>query len=150
MTKTTDLSLLFEWFDKKLPVVDYTMTGDSIHFKLFDCRVNITGSYLEDLQLLEWILDRELDSSSGIKGYLIELTIDNQLEDNNIEFFVFTECLDQINKLLLNKDWNYLILRDLSIHKTKVHEAVAQRLTKLQSGVERLSCRNPCFMIARF
>ena len=149
MSQTSDLSLLFEWVDKKLPVTDYIVVGNSIQFKLFEQEINICISELEDLELLEWVSGKKFENPKIYKGFLIDITI-KDIDDGNIEFFIFTECLDQINKLLLQKSWDYLIIRGLVNQRNKVHEAIAQRLTKLQSSVERLSCRSPCFMIARF
>lgn len=149
MFQKTDLSLLFEWFDKKLPVTDYIVVGNNIQFRLFEHTINICISDLEDLTLLEWILGHKLNDSTNYAGCLIEIIIDN-VEDDNIEFFLFTECLNQINDLLLDKTWDYLIVQGSINQRNKIQEAIAQRLTKLQVGVERLSCRSPCFMIARF
>lgn len=148
MDKVEDLTLLHTWFDRTLPVTNFQEFDNGVVFDLFGYNVQIKMDKCESNNLSNWILGYDIDAV----GYSIEIRINEltDIEDVSEEFLIFTETLDRVNKLVSNKTWDYLIFIGLETHRNKIIEAIAQRLTRLQSNIERIATRHPLYLIARF
>lgn len=132
------LHLLFEYFDKQLPVKIRQEDDFSKEWQLFgyDLCINIKN----DMHLPEKLLYKIHD----LQGVHVEVKIlPHYPTDIACEFFVFKELLTTINSKLDFISYQYICLQG----ESKLIPAIAQRLTLLRPNVEHIASVHPYFII---
>jgi hypothetical protein len=100
-----------------------------------------------------WVLEpTHVKVPADAVGYDIIFDVDGEIEatGEGEEFAVFSGVLRVLNRYFREREWDYLQFTGEDGSRNRLYQALAQRMTKSQPGVERIAQRGNEFVIARF
>jgi hypothetical protein len=99
-----------------------------------------------------WILEpTHVEIQDDAVGYDIIFKVDGETDitAGGEEFAIFSGVLRVLNQYFQKREWDYLHFTGEGDSRNRLYQALAQRMTKSQPGVERIAQRGDHFIIAR-
>jgi hypothetical protein len=130
---------------KDLDEVSFTLRDKRIVIQLY----KIPGRHVS----ANWVLEPTYaEVPEGAVGYDIIFKVDGETDvtGGGEEFAIFSAVLKVLNEYFSEREWDYLQFTGESGSRNRLYQALAQRMTRSQPGVERIAQRGNDFVIARF
>jgi hypothetical protein len=154
-----DPVLLAELFDTEYPkehdvswkhyqdldTADFTLRGKQITIEI----ARLTGRHIS----ANWVLEpMYIDVPKDAVGYDIIFKVggETDITGGGEEFAIFSAVLRVLNRYLREREWDYLQFTGEGDSRNRLYQALAQRMTKSQPGVEHIAQRGNDFVITRF
>ncbi len=154
-----DPVLLAELFDTEYPkekdvIWKHHQTLDTAIFTLRGRKIDIEIARITDHHYsANWILKpTKADVPNDAVGYEVIFRVDDKTDitGGGEEFAIFSGVLRVLNRYFQEHEWDYIEFSGEGDSRNRLYQALAQRLTKSQPGVERIAQRGNSFIIARF
>lgn len=149
---------LIELFDK--PVVDardirwrHFKDLDVASFDLKGKRVEIEIVQLRNHIAANWVLELvHAEVPPNAVGYNIIFKVggETDITGDGDEFAIFSAVINVLERYFYDRDWDYLEFSGAEDSRNKLYQALAQRMTRSRSDVERIANRGKDFVITRF
>jgi hypothetical protein len=130
---------------RQLDVAHLNVRGKRITVEIF----KLEGRHIS----ANWVLEPTHTAvPDDAVGYDIIFKVDGETDitGGGEEFAVFSAVLGVLNGYFREREWDYLQFSGEDGSRTRLYQALAQRMTKSQPGVERIAHRGNDFVIARF
>lgn len=130
---------------RDLDIAHFDLRGRVISIELY----RISGRHVSAI----WVLEpTHAEVPADAVGYDIIFKVkgETDITGGGEEFAIFSGVLRVLNRYFREREWDYLQFTGEGGSRNRLYNALAQRMTKSQPGVERIAHRGNDFVIARF